>query len=122
MPSLEKSLCRPIHHQGHAEPLARYPGHWRADRAELVITEEPWVDVTCFGQSNWINSQPVRNPIILLAPQPGRSGRRYRPRPGAVFPQSAGHVGSLERPLSSASLLSSRSRRLALEERQFRHA
>tara|TARA_R110000796_G_scaffold141407_1_gene257722 strand:+ start:17443 stop:19527 length:2085 start_codon:yes stop_codon:yes gene_type:complete len=85
----------------------------------IVITEEALVtDVTCFGQA--LDQQPAWSeiPIILLASSQGRSGRdtdlaRRR------LPQSAGHVVVLERPLSSASLLSTVAAAWRSRERQF---
>lgn len=85
----------------------------------IVITEEALLtDVTCFGQA--LDQQPAWSeiPIILLASSQGRSGRdtdlaRRR------LPGSAGHVVVLERPLSSASLLSTVAAAWRSRERQF---
>ncbi len=85
----------------------------------IVLTEEALVaDVTCLGQA--LDQQPAWSeiPIILLASSQGRSGRdtdlaRRR------LPGSASHVVVLERPLSSASLLSAAAAAWRSRERQF---
>jgi signal transduction histidine kinase/CheY-like chemotaxis protein len=85
----------------------------------IILTEEALVgDVACFG--NALDQQPAWSeiPIILLASSQGRSGRdtdlaRRR------LPSSAGHVIALERPLSSASLLSAVAAAWRARERQF---
>lgn len=85
----------------------------------VIMTEEALVgDVACFARA--LEQQPEWSeiPIILLASSQGRSGRdthlaRRR------LPQSAGNVVVLERPLSSASLLSTVAAAWRSRERQF---
>jgi signal transduction histidine kinase len=85
----------------------------------VILTEEALVgDITCFGDA--LDQQPAWSeiPVILLASSQGRSGRdtdlaRRR------LPRSAGHVVVLERPLSSASLLSAVAAAWRARERQF---
>ncbi|MGF6281593.1 ATP-binding protein [Pseudomonas silensiensis] len=85
----------------------------------VILTEESlFGDATSLGNS--LDKQPGWSeiPIILLASSNGRSGRetelaRHR------LPRSAGHVIVLERPLSSASLLSAAAAAWRSRERQF---
>lgn len=85
----------------------------------VVLTEEALIgDVSSFGHA--LEQQPAWSeiPIILLASNQSRSGRetviaRLR------LPSSAGHVVVLERPLSSASLLSTVAAAWRARERQF---
>lgn len=85
----------------------------------VVLTEESLIgDVSSFGHA--LEQQPAWSeiPIILLASNQSRSGRettiaRLR------LPSSAGHVVVLERPLSSASLLSTVAAAWRARERQF---
>lgn len=85
----------------------------------IVLTEEALVgDIACFNQV--LDRQPAWSeiPIILLASSQGRSGRDTD-MARRKLPVSAGHVVVLERPLSSASLLSAVAAAWRARERQF---
>ncbi|KPW94408.1 MULTISPECIES: hybrid sensor histidine kinase/response regulator [Pseudomonas syringae group] len=85
----------------------------------VILTEESLHgDLTSLGKA--LDTQPGWSeiPIILLASSTGRSGRdteMARQR----LPKSAGHVMVLERPISSASLLSAAAAAWRSRERQF---
>lgn len=85
----------------------------------IVLTEEALIgDTGCFGQA--LDQQPAWSeiPIILLASNQSRSGRDTE-QARRRLPRSAGHVVVLERPLSSASLLSAVAAAWRARERQF---
>lgn len=85
----------------------------------IVLTEEALIgDIACFGQA--LDHQPAWSeiPIILLASNQSRSGRDTE-QARRRLPHSAGHVVVLERPLSSASLLSAVAAAWRARERQF---
>jgi len=84
----------------------------------VILTEESLSgDVWQFGQV--LDRQPGWSeiPIILLASSSGRPGRDNDAR--RRLPSSAGHVIVLERPLSSASLLSATAAAWRSRERQY---
>ncbi|QXW45867.1 hybrid sensor histidine kinase/response regulator [Pseudomonas amygdali] len=85
----------------------------------VILTEESLSgDVLSFG--NALDLQPGWSeiPVILLASNKGRSGRDTE-MARRRLPKSAGHVIVLERPLSSASLLSAIAAAWRARERQF---
>ncbi|CAM3054220.1 hybrid sensor histidine kinase/response regulator [Pseudomonas floridensis] len=85
----------------------------------VILTEESLSgDAASFGRA--LEQQPGWSeiPIILLASSKGRSGRDTEVARRRL-PKSAGHVIVLERPLSSASLLSATAAAWRSRERQF---
>ncbi|RMR09580.1 hybrid sensor histidine kinase/response regulator [Pseudomonas syringae group genomosp. 7] len=85
----------------------------------VILTEESLSgDVLSLGKA--LDLQPAWSeiPIILLASNKGRSGRDTE-MARRRLPKSAGHVIVLERPLSSASLLSAIAAAWRARERQF---
>lgn len=90
-----------------------------ADTGLVILTEESLSgDISCLGRA--LDQQPGWSeiPIILLASNKGRSGRESE-MARRRLPKSAGHVIVLERPLSSASLLSASAAAWRARERQF---
>jgi PAS domain-containing protein len=85
----------------------------------LILTEEALTrDVSALGEA--LDAQPAWSeiPVILLSSNKNRSGRETAAARRRL-PESAGHVVVLERPLSSASLLSAVAAAWRSRQRQF---
>lgn len=85
----------------------------------VILTEESLAgDVLSLGTALELQPRWSEIPIILLASNKGRSGRDTE-MARRRLPKSAGHVVVLERPLSSASLLSATAAAWRSRMRQF---